>query len=81
MNVSTNLSKYDQYLFYYYSVSKKRRFIKYIKDTRNLKDIKTIQTVYNYSTQKSIDVGNLITKDQIKLLIKKLDSGGKRGKQ
>jgi hypothetical protein len=77
MNMYPTLSNIMQYDFYYYGISQRKRFNKWIKKDA-LPDIGSIQKYYNCSPQVAIDYSKLLSAEQIKELSARMSVGGKK---
>lgn len=64
LNRYPHLSKRDHFKFLFYSIPKKKRYIKYIKSV-NIDDLKYITKYYNVTDQKGMEYLRLLSKDQI----------------
>ena len=76
MNIYNNLDKQMQYDFYYYGVSKKKRYSKWHK-REDMKEIDIIVEYYNCSFTKALEYAKILTVEQIIILKERLDKGGK----
>jgi hypothetical protein len=77
MNYYWNIPKEAQYRFFYYGLSKKKRYGKYNKNADPMADIKVIQEYYGYSYAKAKEVLSLLQPklEEIRLILYK---GGKK---
>lgn len=75
MNISNNLDKDMQYSFYLNSLRKKKRFSSWITKNK-IEDLEYIKKYYGYNDEKASQVLNILTKDQINFIKKRLDIGG-----
>jgi len=73
MNMVSHIDKKLQYDYYFHSVSKKKRFSKWVKPEK-LKDIEVIKEVYGYSDTRAREVLDLVP---IEELYKFIEKGGK----
>lgn len=64
MNQLSFLDKSIQYDYYLHTISKKKRFSKWIKSEKN-KDIDTVKQIYNYSNLKAEQVIDLLPIDKL----------------
>ena len=80
MNLHADLPNRMQYDFYRNMVTAKRRFSKWGKKANASEDISLIQKEYNYSQEKAESVYSLFTKEQLLLLRKKHEKGGRANK-
>lgn len=65
MNALPHLDKKMQYDYLLHSISKRKRFSKWVKTEEN-KDIDTIKEVFGYSDKKAREVLDLLSIDKIK---------------
>lgn len=72
-----NMSKWDQYLYYYHSVDRKRRFQKWHKPEKD-KYLEDISEFYNVSKTKAIQALKLLSVEQCEAIKKRNDKGGRR---
>jgi hypothetical protein len=70
MNQVSGLDKKMQYDYLISSISKKKRFSKWIKPEEN-KDIEVIKEVYGYSDQRAREVLDLVSVEDLKQFIQK----------
>jgi hypothetical protein len=78
MNIHSSLTNEMQYDFLLNTISKKKRYIKWYKAPKD-EHIDTIIAYYKCSQTKAQEYLSILTEDQIKTLIDKMDTGG-RGK-
>lgn len=71
------LDKKLQYDYYLYSLTKRKRFSKWIKEEKN-KDIETIQEYYGYSYKRAKETIASLTIQQIEEMRKLLQKGGSK---
>ncbi len=74
MNQMAHLDKKLQYDYYLYSVSKRKRFSKWIKPEEDEK-IDMIKEVYGYSDKKAREVSDLL---DVKILKEMIQKGGQK---
>ena len=74
MNQMAHLDKKLQYDYYLYSVSKRKRFSKWIKPEEDEK-IDMIKEVYGYSDKKAREVADLL---DVKILKEMIQKGGQK---
>jgi len=77
MNISNNLDKDMQYLFYLNSLRKKKRFSSWITKDK-IQNLEYIKQYYGYNEEKATQILNILSKDQINFIKSKLDIGGTR---
>ena len=75
MNKNPHLDKQLQYDFLRNSLRKKRRFAPWLK-TEKIEDLMAVKKYYQYSTEKAEQALRILTRDQVKYIKKKLDTGG-----
>jgi len=70
MNQVAHLDKRLQYDFYIHSISKRKRFSKWIKPEES-KDLEVVKQVYGYSDRHARDVMDLLPMDKLTELVQK----------
>jgi len=70
MNQSSGLDKKMQYDYYLHSVSKRKRFSKWIKPEEN-KDIEVVKEVFGYSDARAREIIDLLPMDKLRDLTQK----------
>lgn len=70
MNQFSGLDKKLQYDFYIHSISKRKRFSKWIKSEEN-KDLEVVKEVYGYSDRHAKEVLDLLPIDKLRELVQK----------
>ena len=70
MNQLTCLDKKLQYDYYVYSITKRKRFSKWIKPEQHA-DLDTIKEVYGYSDARAREVIDLLPMDKLRELTQK----------
>ena len=70
MNQAAHLDKRLQYDFYIHSISKRKRFSKWIKPEEN-KDVEVIKQVYGYSDARAREVVDMLPMDKLRELVQK----------
>lgn len=70
MNMVSHIDKKLQYDYYFYSVSKRKRFSKWIKPENNTK-IDLIKQIYGYSDAKAREVSDLLNEEDLRELVQK----------
>jgi hypothetical protein len=75
MNKLHHLDKKLQYDYLFNSIRKSKRFSKWSKKD-NSKDIDAIIEYFGYSRRRAEEVLNILDKEQVKSIKKKLDKGG-----
>ena len=77
MNLNAHLDNRLQFDFFINIVRKRKRFSKWFKpETQS--DVEVVKTYYGYSNEKARQVLSLLTKDQIEVLKKKVNKGGRK---
>lgn len=76
MNVCSHLPKNIQYKYYLKSVTKKKRFAPWLK-SKTSKNLNNIKEYYGVSIKKAKTILPLLSADDLKIIEKKLDKGGK----
>ena len=77
MNINSHLDSKLQYLYYLNTIRRKKRFSPWLKKDK-INDLELIKQYYGYSNEKAKSALSLLNKDQINLIRKKLDTGGKK---
>lgn len=77
INQNPHLDAKLQYDYYFYSIKKyKRKYQKWMKYNES-KDIERIKQYYNCSGVKAKTILSVLTKEQLKVIQERLDTGGK----
>ena len=76
MNKSHHLDSKLQYDFYLNSLRKKKRFAPWLKKGKT-EDLDAVKKYYRYSNEKAEQAMRILTKEQIKYIKQKLDTGGR----
>lgn len=71
---------YSQYLFYFHSVNKKKRYGKWEKKGEKPENLDIVMRAYNVSERKALQYLDLLNEDQLEFLRNSLSTGGKSGK-
>ena len=77
MNQHAHLDNRLQFDFFINIVRKKRRFSKWFK-AETVSDVEVVKEYYGYSNQKARQVLTLLTTEQLDLLRKKVNKGGRK---
>lgn len=77
MNQFNQLPKRWQFDFLRHSVSKKKRFSKWVKKNDKSSDIPPVCEFYKYSVRKAEEALRLLNADQIEAIKQEMDKGGK----
>ena len=77
MNINNHLDGRLQYLYYLNTIRKKKRFSPWLKKDK-INDIELIKQYYGYSNEKAKSALSLLNKEQINVIRKTLDTGGKK---
>jgi hypothetical protein len=75
MNLYHSLDKDMQYSFYLNSLRKKKRFTPWIRKDK-VNDLECIKKYYGYSNEKASQALKILTKEQIKFIKKRFETGG-----
>lgn len=75
MNINIQLDPKLQYDYLFYSVRSKKRFFKRDKKT-NFDVFQLVQNYYKYNDKRTQEALNILTKEQINIIIKKQEKGG-----
>ena len=76
MNKSHFLDKKMQYDFYLNSLRKKKRFAPWLKKGK-VEDLEAVKKYYGYSEEKAQQAMTILTKEQVKYIKQKLNTGGR----
>tara|TARA_B100001250_G_scaffold232309_1_gene199460 strand:+ start:1643 stop:2017 length:375 start_codon:yes stop_codon:yes gene_type:complete len=76
MNKSHFLDKRMQYDFYLNSLRKKKRFAPWLKKGK-VEDLEAVKKYYGYSEEKAQQAMTILSKEQIKYIKQKLNTGGR----
>ena len=76
MNINHHIDNKLQFDFLINMIRKKRRFSKWLKP-ENVSDVEVVKEIYGYSNEKAKQALSLLTKQQIDLLKKKVNKGGR----
>ncbi len=76
MNKSHFLDKRMQYDFYLNSLRKKKRFAPWLKKGK-VDDLEAVKKYYGYSEEKAQQAMTILSKEQIKYIKQKLNTGGR----
>jgi len=77
MNKYHFLDKDMQYSFLLNSLRKRKRFSPWLRKDK-IEDLESIKTYYGYSNEKALQVLEILSRQQIDFIKKKLDIGGKK---
>ena len=75
MNIHNALPKDMQYSFYLNSLRKKKRFSPWIRKDK-VSDLECVKKYYSYSDQKALQALKILSKEQIKFIKSKPETGG-----
>uniref|UniRef100_A0AAU6W4K4 Clamp loader subunit n=1 Tax=Pseudomonas phage Cygsa01 TaxID=3138529 RepID=A0AAU6W4K4_9VIRU len=78
MNKLHALPKRMQHDFFLRAITKKKRYGKWSKKESVLEKTQTISTFYNVSLREAQEYANLLTDDQVKELVERMDTGGRK---
>ena len=75
MNISNHLDNKLQYDFLLYTLRKKKRFSPWMRKDE-LSNLSIVKEYYGYSDEKARQVLPLLTEDQLKIITRRLNTGG-----
>lgn len=75
MNIHHQLDKDMQYLFYLNSLRKKKRFSPWLRKDK-IADLECVKQYYGYSNEKASQALKILTKEQLKFIKQRLETGG-----
>ncbi len=75
MNMKHHLDKQLQYDFYLHSLRKRKRFSPWMKKEK-VEDLLAVKKYYKYSTEKAEAALRILTKEQIKFIKERQNTGG-----
>ena len=75
MNISNHLDNKLQYDFLLYTLRKKKRFSPWMRKDE-LSNLSIVKEYYEYSDEKARQVLPLLTEDQLKIITRRLNTGG-----
>lgn len=78
MNKLHWVAKVMQHDFFLYGVTKKKRYGKWAKKETVLDKIQTISTYYKVSLREAEEYAPLLSDDQVKELVERMDTGGRK---
>ena len=79
MNISNELDGKLQHDFYFFAISRRKRFAKWAKPEKTA-DVELIQAVYGYSVRKAIRALKCLRPEDIEQIRQSLDEGGVKKK-
>lgn len=77
MNMNYHIDNDMQYAFYLHSLRKRKRYSPWMK-RQKIEDLEYIKKYYNYSNEKAAEALKVLTKDQVKWIKSKFETGGKK---
>jgi hypothetical protein len=77
MNINHHLDNRLQFDFFINIIRKRKRFSKWFKP-ESQSDVEVVKAYYGYSNEKARQVLPLLTKEQLEVLKKKVDKGGRK---
>lgn len=78
MNKNFNINKQWQHDFYFYVISKRKRYINWDKRDNDIEiNINAVKEYYKYSTRKAVEALSLLNSEQLQYIKDKLNKGGK----
>jgi len=80
INLRSNLTKRMQYDYYINSITKQKRYFKYVKTKKEL-HLDAIKEYFGYGDKKAKEVLRILTKDEIDYIMHKLTKGGADAKK
>jgi hypothetical protein len=76
LNSNSHLDRILQYKYYLYSVKKKKRFSKWLSNSKTPEKILIISKFYGISVNKAKEISDMITSEDLDNMKKYLDTGG-----
>jgi hypothetical protein len=76
LNSNSHLDRILQYKYFLYSVKKKKRFSKWLSNSKPPENIQIISKFYGISINKSKEIADMITSEDLDNMKKYLDTGG-----
>lgn len=76
VNLHSQMPKKWQFEFLRATVTKKKRFSKWTKKSPRSDDLAAVQQYYKYSTERALEVLELLSPEQIEYLKQQMDTGG-----
>ena len=77
MNMHSALPKEWQFDFLRLTISKRKRFSKWVKKDPLSEDIEAVSKYYQYSTKKTLEILDILTEEQISLIKSSQNTGGR----
>jgi hypothetical protein len=77
MNIQHHLDNRLQFDFFINIIRKRKRFSKWFKP-ETISDVEVVKAYYGYSNDKARQALSLLTKEQLEVLKKKVDKGGRK---
>ena len=77
MNMNYHLDNDMQYSFYLHSLRKRKRYSPWMKKQK-VEDLEYVKKYYGYSNEKAAEALKILTKEQIKFIKSKFETGGKK---
>jgi purine-nucleoside phosphorylase len=77
MNIQHHLDNRLQFDFFINIIRKRKRFSKWFKP-ETISDVEVVKAYYGYSNEKARQALSLLTKEQLEVLKKKVDKGGRK---
>jgi hypothetical protein len=78
MNKLHALPKRLQHDFFLFAITKKKRYGKWSKKEAAVEKLQTISTYYKVSLREAQEYAPLLTDDQVKELVERMDTGGRK---
>ncbi len=76
MNMNHKLDKKLQYDFFINIVRKRKRFSPWIRKKEKIKEFEYVKSYYGYSNEKTEQIFNLLTQEQLNFIKSKFETGG-----
>jgi purine-nucleoside phosphorylase len=77
MNIQHHLDNRLQFDFFINIIRKRKRFSKWFKP-ETISDVEVVKAYYGYSNDKARQALSLLTKEQLEVLKKKVNKGGRK---
>lgn len=78
MNVHNQIPVKWQFDFLSSTITKKRRYSKWIKKDVTSESLTAVSTFYKYSTEKALEALSILSNEQINVIKQQMDKGGKQ---
>ena len=77
MNMRPNLSKKLQYDFFLNSLRKRKRYSPWLRNEQ-IENLELVKQYYGYSNEKTKQVLNILTREQLSFIRDRLETGGRK---